>query len=295
MSTNKYDVFISHASEDKDAVARVLAEELRDYGVEVWYDEFSLEVGDSLTQKINDGLANANYGIVILSKFFLNKGWTQYELEGLVNREVGSGKVILPIWHEITKQDLLAYSPTLAGKVAIETSRVPMREMVLKFLKVIRPDIFNNLLRLQAYKNLIKKSKWGVMEASKLKSGPVRHATLSDNLINRIQLIHSVFADVANESLERTINNFQRDVNPEREVAIWERMSGVFLTFIRRRTFTVDEKKEIFGIILSLSFGTGAEKKHSLNKISTEYVKQLRQIYYDLPSIPENKPEWDKE
>jgi hypothetical protein len=295
MSASKYDVFISHASEDKDELVRTLAEELQSYGATVWYDEFSLEIGDSLTKKINEGLANSSYGVVVLSKSFLNKGWPEYELDGLLNREIGNSKIILPIWHQVTRAELLAYSPTLAGKVALDTSKIPMREMVLKILKVIRPDIFNNMLRIQAYKNLIKRSHIEVMEASKLKPGPIRHETLSNGLINRIQLIHSVFADVSNVSLEKTINNFQRDMNPEKEIGIWERMAGAYMTFNRQRNFTTTQKEEVLAILLKLSLGTGAEKQHILKELSSQDVDDLFNLYSNLPGIPKNSPEWDDE
>ena len=69
----KWDVFISHASEDKEAIARPLAEALEGRGLLVWFDEFTLAVGDSLRRSIDHGLANSRFGIVILSPFFLKR------------------------------------------------------------------------------------------------------------------------------------------------------------------------------------------------------------------------------
>src|SRR3546814_11969636 len=82
-----HDVFICHASEDKDLVARPLAELLRGHGVTVWYDEFSLTVGDSLRRKIDRGLSDSRFGVVLLSPDFFRKEWPQAELDGLVARE----------------------------------------------------------------------------------------------------------------------------------------------------------------------------------------------------------------
>ena len=84
----EYDVFISHASEDKDAVARPLAEALRNNGLSVWYDEFELRIGDSLRRKIDKGIANSNFGVIVISRDFISKGWTNYELDGLITRAV---------------------------------------------------------------------------------------------------------------------------------------------------------------------------------------------------------------
>jgi TIR domain-containing protein len=87
----------------------------------VWYDRFVLRLGDSLRRKIDEGLAQSRYGVVILSPHFFAKEWPQKELDGLVAREDRGVKVILPIWHRIDKDGVLAQSPTLADRVAART------------------------------------------------------------------------------------------------------------------------------------------------------------------------------
>ena len=118
----QYDFFISHASEDKDDIVRSLAGSLKENGFSVWYDEFELKIGDSLRKKIDAGLINSRYGIVIISPSFVKKNWTEYELNGMVAREMNGHKVILPIWHKISKDEVLKFSPTLADKMALNTS-----------------------------------------------------------------------------------------------------------------------------------------------------------------------------
>jgi hypothetical protein len=116
-------LFVSHASEDKVTIARPLANALVDAGFQVWFDEFSLVLGDSLKRQIDHGLAMSDFGIVILSPAFFAKHWPQEELDGLVAVETSrSRKVILPIWHNISFEDIVKYSPTLAGKLAIKSS-----------------------------------------------------------------------------------------------------------------------------------------------------------------------------
>lgn len=119
----EFDVFISHASEDKQAVARPLADLLRALEVKVWLDENELTLGDSLRRKIDNGLIRSRFGVVILSHSFFSKEWPQKELDGLVAREDGKEKVILPIWHNITVNDVRQYSPLLADRLAAVTSR----------------------------------------------------------------------------------------------------------------------------------------------------------------------------
>jgi hypothetical protein len=102
-ANKEYDVFISHSSEDKDEFVRPLTIELQNLGLKVWYDEFELKMGDSLRRKIDHGLINSRYGIVVLSSSFFKRDWTNYELDGFVNKEMNGLKVILPIWHKVSK------------------------------------------------------------------------------------------------------------------------------------------------------------------------------------------------
>ncbi|AYX95744.1 TIR domain-containing protein [Acinetobacter baumannii] len=133
----EYDLFISHASEDKEDFVRPLAETLQELGIKVWYDEFSLKVGDSLRRKIDSGLRNSKYGTVVLSADFMKKEWTNYELDALVAREMNGHKMILPIWHKISKTDVINYSPNLADKVALNTSISTIQEIAEQLADVI--------------------------------------------------------------------------------------------------------------------------------------------------------------
>lgn len=129
-SDKEFDFFISHASEDKDEIVRDLADALKQNGFEVWYDEFELKIGDSLRKKIDSGLINSRFGIVIISPSFVKKNWTEYELNGMVAREMNGHKVILPIWHKISKDEVLKFSPTLADKMALNTSIHSTQEII---------------------------------------------------------------------------------------------------------------------------------------------------------------------
>lgn len=133
-----WDTFISHASEDKDAVVRPLANELQARGLRVWYDEFALRLGDSLRRSIEKGLANSRFGIVVLSPAFFAKEWPQRELDALVAREISGGKVILPVWHRVGKRDVLQASPLLADKMAVSTAR-GIRAIADQILQAVGP------------------------------------------------------------------------------------------------------------------------------------------------------------
>jgi len=138
LTIKEYDVFISHASEDKEAVVRSLADALVKGGLKVWYDEFELKIGDSLRRKIDKGLAHSRFGIVVLSQAFFKKGWTNYELDGLVTRTVSGEQILLPIWHNISKNEVIEYSPSLADKVARSTANYTIDEIATEIIKVIQ-------------------------------------------------------------------------------------------------------------------------------------------------------------
>lgn len=139
MSQELVDCFISYASEDRLSVAGPLFDALTKKGLKVWYDKTELKLGDSLRKKIDFGLASCCYGIVILSHSFFEKEWPQSELDGLIARETSSGvKVILPVWHEINKQDIEKYSPIIAGRLSVSTG-TGIDNVVAEIVNAIEP------------------------------------------------------------------------------------------------------------------------------------------------------------
>lgn len=135
----KYDVFISHASEDKELLVRELAIALRNLGLRVWYDEFTLRPGDSLSESIDRGLASSHFGLVILSPWFFQKQWPRQELRGLVAREIDQNSTIIPVWHGVSRQDVAEVSPSLADKMALRTTDTDAATLALQILQCVDP------------------------------------------------------------------------------------------------------------------------------------------------------------
>ena len=136
----KYDVFICHTSEDKKDFVNDFAQGLRKAGLKIWYDDFTLQVGDKLREKIDEGLQESKYIVVILSKaFFKTKGWASSELEGILAKENAEGKtIILPIWHKVDLQDVKKFSSILSGKFAIKTTN-GVQHVIGQILRKIDP------------------------------------------------------------------------------------------------------------------------------------------------------------
>jgi len=134
-----WDVFVSHASEDKE-FAHALAEGLSKKGLHVWFDGFELQVGDSLLDSIDYGLSKSRFGAVVLSPSFFGKAWTKKELAGLTARETKGKKIILPIWHNISARDIRKRSPTLADRLGID-SVVGVEKTVERLFEVIKLEV----------------------------------------------------------------------------------------------------------------------------------------------------------
>jgi|GEM_PF-1356556 len=121
MELEKPMAFISHDSRDKDLIARKLAESLSSRLCTVWYDEYSLKIGDSLRETIEEGIKDAKKCILILTKNYLtNPGWGKKEFNSIFTRElILNEKIVLPIWYGVTKKEIYEYSPSLADTFAL--------------------------------------------------------------------------------------------------------------------------------------------------------------------------------
>ena len=131
LSDEEYDVFVSHAYEDKESFVDEFVEALRNQGLKVWYDTDKLKWGDSMREKIDKGLAKSRYGVVVLSPNYIaeHKYWTKAELNGLFQVETVNGKTILPIWHNLTKKQVVEYSPIIADRKAMTTASMTPQEI----------------------------------------------------------------------------------------------------------------------------------------------------------------------
>ena len=132
-----WDVFVSYAHEDK-ATASLIAAELEALGIRAWFDEAELTIGMGLRRSIDYGLAHSRFGVVLMSHSFFAKEWPQRELDGIVALQVRGRQQVLPIWHGLSHDDMLGYSPTLADTIAARTSGSTIREIAAEIARVVR-------------------------------------------------------------------------------------------------------------------------------------------------------------
>ncbi len=128
---NIYDVFLTYTVEDKDTIAKALTLTLEKQGLTIWHNEFDKRLGSNLRNKINFGISRSRFGIIIFTKTFFARDWKGQELESLIatrpetgapQEEDNNKQILLPLWHGITKQDVINFSPKLAEKVARSTA-----------------------------------------------------------------------------------------------------------------------------------------------------------------------------
>lgn len=135
---SNFDLFVLHATEDNGSIVRPLAEALTGKNISVWYNKFELHVGDSLRQKIQEGFAGSKLGIAVISRDFIKKGWTDDELESLMAHALGGGQRLLPVWHNITKQEMIDFNPALAENATRNTAVNTIAEMADEIEQIVQ-------------------------------------------------------------------------------------------------------------------------------------------------------------
>ena len=138
-SDETYDVFVSHAWEDKEAFVDEFVLEMQRLGMKVWYGKEKIGWGDSMRAKIDEGLKKSKFGIAVISPNYIasEKYWTKAELDGLFQLESVNGKFLLPIWFNITKQQIIEYSPIIANRKALSTAMMTINEIAVEMKKLL--------------------------------------------------------------------------------------------------------------------------------------------------------------
>lgn len=126
---NEFDVFISHASEDKEEFVEPISKILVEHNISIFYDKESIDWGDSIPTKIDKGILHSKICLLIISPNFIRKKWTQREKDAFMMLD---DKKILPIWHKVSKDEVQKFSPTIAALKALNTVDYTLEEIAAK-------------------------------------------------------------------------------------------------------------------------------------------------------------------
>lgn len=287
------DLFISHASEDKDDLVRPLAEQLKRAGVDVWYDEYTVLPGDSITESLDKGMIECEYGLVVISPAYLQKKWTEYELKSLLTKDVNKGKTIIPVWHNVDYETVSKRSLYLADKKAINSSD-GIGHLVFEIIRTVRPDIISHFSLKAAMRELKKTAKEEMHFSSDLKEGEIIHKALPSHMVYASKIVVSAFPGVIKYST--LLQTFMRDYVYDDEFMIWCVITSAYLDTIY--TFgklpNQSEMKDYLSFLVALSLGN--EESGEKSQLPIEIKKRLAEAYFQNASVlfPLSKGRGDK-
>jgi hypothetical protein len=284
----KWDAFISHASDDKEKFVIPLVNKLKSYGVEVWFDKFTLKIGDSLSKSINIGLSESNYGVIIISKAFIRNNYTDFELRSLLNKEIGNRKIILPIWYDVREEEVKNFNYYLADKMALDSKKMTLDEIAESIIEVVRPDIYTITNRLHITKKLYEDSQiknvqydvvYNVMN-NVMEAKAKRCKKLPLDTMILLRAIHEIYKEVDSMTYEELVEIYKYNMNPQREALIELKNATIYLENILGKKYDNKKKRGIYGIINMLSMYEDVYYEDiPLNAMSVQEFSDIKQSY----------------
>lgn len=283
------DAFVSHSSRDKALFVRPLVECLDEQGLRLWYDEYSMQPGDSLSASIDLGLAQAGSGLVVVSPAFIEtaraSGWTQYELRGIVSNSIGPhGRRIIPVWLDVSREEVLAWSPPMADLIAVDATGKSIEEVALALLRVLAPDRAGGLARMRLLAAARGKGHVEMARTEDLNLAPAVDRRVPGSVPLRALLVTLAMADCGVDhatDFAGFLENLSRDLHHEKELRLWEAIAASYAS--ATQTFEIDDqgKKALYRLLLQASFGMADEEAiHTLTPrvagAVIEYFQQLR-------------------
>lgn len=272
-----WDVFICHASDDKDDFAGPLAQALRAAGVKVWFDEFEIKLGHNISQKIERGLANSEWGIIVLSQKSIQKNWPQYEASAIKQLFLADQMRLIPILKDISFTELRLLQPGLVDLKGIDANNVSISECAYRIIEAVRPDLRSAIHRRYVERKLNETSERYEIDPRLIAPGPRLREKLPERDVLRISVLHGCFGDLFDDGFDGWIDSFCRDLDYEREIRVWERMAACYLYCTGDQNYSKKQKKRIFGLLLG--FFSGASDRDLKNGFSALGAKVGNRLY----------------
>lgn len=277
-----YDLFISHASEDKDPIVRPLAILLEKLGLRVWYDETAIEIGDSLSASIDKGLRESRYGLLILSKSFLSKNWPEYEYRSLLTRQNNGEQLILPLWYNIDYADVKNYSLWLADRKALPVSTDNLNQVAIAVLRKTRPDIYRQLRMQKKFQETVRNAPRVKIPISQIDPQTTPQSKLTPQQTVRARQIHLGIGRHIREDFTDFVRGFELDNVPEYELQTWEIMNACYLEMLEKHPEADAQLATLYAkylVAISVGMVPPVTTDEEID-IANELVSLWRQNYY---------------
>lgn len=221
---------------------------------------------------------------MVLSKSFLGKNWTEYELRSLMTRQIDGEKVILPLWYGVTKEDVKKFSLYLADIKAVSITRDNYNAVIALILKVVRPDIWQEYRMRGVLRKALAEGTRKEVKLSEIHSQTTKQSKLTKQQYIRSKAVYYGIGRHLNQSFDQYVDDYELDAVPERELQTWEIMNACYLEMLERHTnATSKEKREYFKVLLVLSVGTNFLQNISLTAADVkELINLWQENYYDF-------------
>jgi hypothetical protein len=280
------DAFVSHSSRDKAMFVRPLVECLDEQGLLLWYDEYSLQPGDSLSVSIDQGLARASSGIVVISPAFIEtaraSGWTQYELRGIVSNSIGpQGRRIVPVWFNVNREDVLAWSPSISDLIAVDASGRSIEDVALELLRVLAPDRSAGLARMRSVSTA--RGEKRMVDPREVVLAPTKDRRVPGDVPLRALLVTNALADCGFDfasDLDGFLENLSSDLHHEQELRVWEAIAASYQSANQAVQLDEAQRAALFKVLLAASWGVvdEAEVEALSPEVAGPALKQFQQL-----------------
>ena len=222
--------------------------------------------------------------MVVLSKAFLSKRWTEYEYRSLMTREIDGERVILPLWYDVTKEDVKTFSLYLADIMALPISKDNFGRIVPAILKVVRPDLFQEMRMRGVLRKAVSEGTKRVVKISEIKSATTKQSKLTKQQLIRSKAVYYGIGRHLKRTFDDYVDQYELDVVPERELQSWEIMNACYLEMLERHAdATPRDRDDYFKVLLALSIGCSELENVQLSGGEIEELLALwKENYYEF-------------
>ena len=285
-------VFISHTSSDKDTLVRPLVRALQEHGVDPWFDEGSMRPGDSLVRSIDRGLIDCDFAVIVLSPEFMKRTWPEYEFVSLMSRELHGGrKVVIPVWFNVTRDEVASYSLALADKLAITATGKELFEVAREILAVVRPSGMTSLRA----ERMIRERSSGEMSTVRLDkvavlpvpAGPVSLA--GRDAVSAI-LAELTFPYLHASDIDGMFADLSKEPHPQTEILVHQILAACYLLTLQTTSGAPvddDTRRRLRQYILCL--GSGIEADPIARSLPENLVSSAKALLDWLNSVGHSK------